>query len=440
MTLVYDLVYLLAVSLGWPLALIRRWRRGPGSVSLGERLGDIRVRTGESPCVWLHGVSLGEINATRSLVAELRRRYPDLAIAISSTTQTGLARARTLYPDLIVFRFPLDFSFVLRRVFERIRPSIIVLMELEAWPNLLEVAADRHIPVVIANARITEGKSMRRFRWPIVRSVARRMFSRVTWVAAQNQTYARRFEQLGVPPDRISVTGSLKYDTADLADHMPGQDELAEQMGIDRRCPLLVCGSTGPGEEALLLAVYERICADGHDLQLALIPRKPERFDEVAELIASRGHACVRRSTGERSGAGENAATRPVFLGDTMGELRKFYALADIVFVGRSLVPMGGSDVIEAAALGKPVLVGPHVENFADPVRLLCEHEGCWQVQDAEELSGAIRDWLANAEQCKQMAERARRTIASQRGATGRTIDRMIELVQKQATPKADMG
>ena len=429
MTLVYDLVYLLAVSLGWPLLLIRRWRRGPGSVSLGERLGAVPPRMGESPCVWLHGVSLGEINATRSLVAELRRRHPALAIAISSTTQTGLARARTLYPDLIVFRFPLDFSCVLRRVFTRIRPSIIVLMELEAWPNLLEVATRRRVPVVIANARITEGKSMRRFRWPIVRGVARRMFARVAWVAAQDETYARRFEQLGVPPQRISVTGSLKYDTADLADHIPGQDELAQQMGIDTARPLLVCGSTGPGEEALLLEVYERICGDGCDLQLALIPRKPERFDEVASLIATRGYTCVRRSAGDQAGSGRSETTRPVFLGDTMGELRKFYALADIVFVGRTLVPMGGSDVIEAAALGKPVLVGPHVENFADPVRLLCEHEACWQVPDTEALTGAIVDLLANARRGAAMAERARQTIAAQRGATARTIDRMMELM-----------
>jgi 3-deoxy-D-manno-octulosonic-acid transferase len=431
MTLLYDLIYLLAVGLGWPFLLIRRLRRGPGSVSLGERMGRVPSRSVSAHCVWLHGVSLGEINAVRTIVAELRWRTPETVIVISSTTQTGLARARELYPELIVFRFPLDFSFVLRRVFSRLRPSVIVLMELEAWPNLLEVAAQASVPVIIANGRVTEGKSMRRFSMPIVRWVARRMFGKLAWVGAQDQVYADRFRQLGACESRIEVTGSVKYDTAEIEDRVDGQDELAAEMVIDVGKPLLVCGSTGPGEEALILDAYQSLLKQPANsrLQLAIVPRKPERFDEVADLILSRGFACLRRSGKPPRLPPGVSDPRAVFLGDTMGELRKFYSLATVVFVGRSLVPMGGSDVIEAAALGKPVLVGPYHENFAEPVRLLLENAGCMVVSDARALASAVSQQLSDAPKRGLMSTRARETIQRQRGATTRTIDRILTLL-----------
>ncbi|RMF82682.1 MAG: 3-deoxy-D-manno-octulosonic acid transferase, partial [Planctomycetota bacterium] len=339
MTIVLDLLYGLLVCVGWPLLIVRRIRRGPGSLALAERLGRVPSRPVASHCVWLHGVSLGEINATRTIIGELHRRAPTTAIVVSSTTSTGLARARELYPRLTVFRFPLDFSFVIRRVLRRVRPSVIVLMELEAWPNLVEVAHGAGIPVLIANGRVTEGKSMRRFRWPIVRWVARRMFSRLAWVGAQDETYAGRFRQLGAAAERVEVCGSVKYDTAEIADEIPGQQELADELTIDTSRPLWVCGSTGPQEEALLLDAYEALRSRHPELQLAIVPRKPERFEEVAQLIVQRGFACLRRSGAPPLVPPDIERPTAVFLGDTLGELRKFYALATVVFVGRSLVP-----------------------------------------------------------------------------------------------------
>lgn len=435
MTLVYDLIYLLAVGLGWPFLLIRRMRRGPGSVALSERMGHVPSRPVSAHCVWIHAVSLGEINAVRTIVAELHRRTPETVVVISSTTQTGLARARELYPNLTVFRFPLDFSFVLRRVFTRLRPSVIVLMELEAWPNLLEVADAEGVPVMVANGRITAGKSMRRFSMPIVRAVARRMFGKLAWVGAQDETYAERFRQLGAAASRVHVTGSVKYDTAEISDRVEGQDELADEMTIDRAKPLLVCGSTGPDEERILLEAYGRIVASESwtELQLAIVPRKPERFDEVAELILSRGFTCLRRSGKPPLVPAGVESPRAVFLGDSMGELRRFYALATVVFVGRSLVSMGGSDVIEAAALGKPVIVGPHTENFAEPVRLLVEGRACTVVADAQALASAVAELLRNPAERNAMAARARETIQQQRGATTRTVDRILELLDSHA-------
>lgn len=426
MFLVYDFVYALALLVVWPLLLWRRWKRGPGSVALGERLGNVPSRPVSASCAWIHGVSLGEVNATRTLVAELHRRNPELQIVISSTTGTGLDRARALYPKLTVFRFPLDFSFIHRRLLERIRPSVVVLMELEAWPNLLEVAARDELPVLIANGRVTEDKSMRRFRNPLLRPIARRMFSKLRWVGAQEQVYAERFVELGVPAARVEITGSLKYDAADVADRIEGQDELASQMTIDRRRPLWVCGSTGPGEEALILDVYAELQRELPTLQLAIVPRKPERFQEVAELIASRGYACLRRS-GTPLVPRDVPEPRPVFLGDTMGELRKFYALATVVFVGRSLVPMGGSDVMEVAGLGRPMLVGPFTENFSEAVGLLTECGACRVVRDAGELRAQLAAWLGDEPGRRSAGVAGQQAILSRRGATAKTVERILE-------------
>ncbi len=430
MTLLYDICWVLALLVAWPYLLYRRATRPGPRRPLGEYFGRVPARSVAADCVWIHAVSLGEINATRTLVAELRRRAPETAIVISSTTATGLEQARKLYPTLLTFRYPLDFSPAIRTLLARIRPSIIVLMELEVWPNLIEVAARRRIPVIIANGRVTLERSMRRFKWPVVRWVARRMFSRLTWVGAQDDAYASRFVELGVPADRVSVTGSVKYDTAEIADHIAGQDELAAAMGLDRSRPLLVCGSTGPGEEEILLDAYRRLLERHPALQLAIIPRKPERFDEVAQLIAASGFACLRRSTGSPVVPAGVIEPRPVALGDTMGELRKFYALATVVFVGRTLVPMGGSDVMEVAALAKPIIVGPHTENFAEAVSLLREASGCVVVQSGDELVGAVGELLSDAARARGRGQAGRAAIVSRRGSTQRTVDRIFDLIR----------
>ncbi|MFQ5807301.1 MAG: 3-deoxy-D-manno-octulosonic acid transferase [Phycisphaerae bacterium] len=428
MTLVLDLLYGLLVCLGWPFLLYRRLRRGPGSLSLRERFGKVPSRPVSAHCVWLHGVSLGEINATRTIVAQLRLHSPETVVVISSTTQTGLERARALYPKHTVFRFPLDFSFIIRRVLRRIRPSAIVLMELEVWPNLIEVASAYDIPVMIANGRVTEDTTMWWFNRPFVGALARRMFRKVRWVGAQDETYAQRFVQLGVPAARVEVSGSVKYDAADIADRIEGQDRLAEEMAIDLGRPLWVCGSTGPGEEALVLDAYESVLREVPDLQLAIIPRKPERFDEVANLVVERGYACLRRSGRAPLVPSDVPEPRPVFLGDTMGELRKFYALATVVFVGRSLVPLGGSDVMEAAGLAKPVLVGPHTENFAQAVELLLAGGGGQRVESSDALAAAVTAALRDSARRGQMGRAARETILARRGATARTVARILEL------------
>lgn len=425
--LLMDLLYLPVAALYLPFLLYQMIALGKNRRGWGQRLGSIPLRSGKNPCVWIHAVSLGEVNATRTLVEEIGRRLPEHDVVISATTDTGHAAALKLYPNRIVFRYPLDFSPVVRRVFRRIRPSAIILMELEVWPNFISLAHRNRIPICIANGRVTEEKSMRRFRKPIIRGIARSMFSRIRWTAAQDDTYARRFVELGVPADRVHVVGNLKYDTAVISDKIAGADQLADAIGIDPARPLVVAGSTGPGEEELLLDAFDALRTDIAGLQLAIIPRKPERFEEVARLIEGRGYDCRRRSRLQDGSRLTPQADRPViFLGDTMGELRKFYSLATAVFVGRSLVPLGGSDVMEVAGLGKPMCFGPYMENFAEAVKGLIADHAAIQIENAASLAPSLTKLLNDPASAATLGNRAREFVARNTGATRKTIDLLI--------------
>ncbi len=445
MLVAIDVLYLLGGALIAPVLAYERLVRGKRRTGWRQRFGHIERRRRQGrPCLWVHAVSVGEVNATRQLVECLRSEHPDIEVVVSVTTDTGLARASQVYPELLVFRYPLDLSWIVRRVLDRIRPDCIVLVELEVWPNLVAEARRRGIPVAVVNGRVTEERSMRRFRLPIVRHVACATFARLSWVGAQDEVYADRFRQLGVPGGRLEVTGSMKWDTAAVADHIEGDEQLATAMGIDRSRQLWVCGSTAPGEEEIILAAYSSLREQCPTVQLAIVPRKPERFNEVARLIQAHGYECIRRSRcldGPRpSGAdlhkpsavcdgGDRAAKPRLFLGDTIGELRKFYVLADVIFIGRSLVPMGGSDLIEAAALGKPIVVGPHMGNFADAVAQLRRANAVVSVHDAETLAQATTQLIHDPKAARRTGAAARDVVLSNQGVTQRTVARLVELL-----------
>jgi 3-deoxy-D-manno-octulosonic-acid transferase len=440
MRFVLDVIYTLAGIIYLPILLYRMIILGKSRSGWAERFGFVEARPGTDRCLWIHAVSLGEVNATGTLVKAVQRDLPHLPVVISTTTDTGYDRARQIYPNLRVFRYPLDFSWAVGRTIRRLRPAAIVLMELEVWPNLIDVARRRGVPVMIANGRITEQRSMRRFGRPVIRSVARWMFSQLSCVGAQDETYARRFRELGTPADRVHVTGTMKYDTAGVADHVDGQDGLAEEMGIDRSRPLWVCGCTGPGEEAVVLDAYARLRRNMPDLQVAIIPRKPERFDEAAAEIEKRRLRFIRRSTTrapqQDHRGGQNGAS--IFLGDTMGELRKFYALADVVFVGRTMCPLGGSDVLEVAGLAKPIVIGPSVYNFAEPVQMLLDGGGVIQIDKmvdqpgaVERLAEAVGPLLTDDEARRALGQAARQVLLANQGATARTVTLLTGLLAK---------
>lgn len=437
-----DLIYLLVGLVYTPVALYHALFVGKNRRGWSQRFGFVPRFDPGRKRIWIHAVSLGEINATPKLVEALGARLPDVDIVFSTTTDTGYARGVKLYGGERVFRFPLDFSLVIARVLKRIHPTMIVLVELEVWPNLVALAARRGIPVAVINGRLTE-RSARRLK--MLGAAVQKMFGSLAWVGAQDETIASRFCELGVPRDRIEVTSSLKWDSASVSECVEGATALAQAMSIDAQRPLWVCGSTGPGEEAIILEAYRKLLdhyaalaqsvQDGRseDIarrkpQLAIIPRKPERFEEVARLIKRTGFACVRRSGRGDSAEDDVTAASGVYLGDTMGELRKFYSLADVVFVGRTLVPMGGSDPMEVAALGKPMVVGPHTNNFQSPVDALRRHDAIRVIESAEALPGAVEGLLADVAGAASLGARARQVLLEHQGATDKTVEALIRL------------
>ncbi|MFW6153957.1 MAG: 3-deoxy-D-manno-octulosonic acid transferase [Planctomycetota bacterium] len=417
-----DILYALGLVAAGPVWLARMIRHKRYRTGWPERLGRAPVCGGGRPVIWIHAVSLGEVNGIRALVDELAAQVPDHPIVISSTTDTGLARARALFaPRREVFQFPLDFSWAVRRAFDRVDPALVVLMEGEMWPNFLACANRRGVPVVVVNGRMSENKGYPRYRK--VRPLAKRLFNRLTVLAVQDEVYAERFIDLGADPRRVTVTGMMKFDTVDTSDAVAGADALAAALGLSTGDRLVVAGGTGPGEESMVLEMFAALRAGGRigpRTFLAIVPRKPERFDEVARLI-ERGRFEVVRRTARPDGTEGVLGERAVILGDTMGELRKFYSLADAVFVGRSLVPMGGSDMLEAVALGKPVAFGPHVFNFPQVPELL-DAGGAVQVADADALGRTLTRWLADADEAAAQGRRGRASIRSRQGATARNV------------------
>jgi len=681
MRFLLDIAYLFAVLAYAPVMLYRMIACGRYRTGWAHRFGKVGRRGSGGRCIWIHAVSLGEINATRTVVAELKQRLGDCEIVISTTTDTGMERARALFAvDHEVFYFPLDFSFISRRAFRRLRPDLCLLMELEVWPNFLASARKFGAQVVVVNGRISEHS----FKWyRRIRPISKAIFRRLSLVLVQTDLYAKRFRRIGCASERVVVTGSLKYDTAQIADSVPGAEILAAQLGITADQRLLVAGATGNDEEKILLDVYRRLIEEPQfqDVRFVLVPRKPERFDEVARQIQQAGFDLVRysqvrehksaraqehkstraqeagdegrgtrdegrgardegRGTRDEGGSlsrseglpppalafgkgrhpdgipgvnnetrntqcelqrglvhghysevkecestraqeardegrgardeggslsrsegldrpalasgkgrhpdgipGANNETRNtqcelqrglvhgrysevkecestraqeardegrgtreeggslsrsegldrpalasgkgrhpdeipgasdetrntqcelqrdlvhgqsrhvapgpaaqgrdapatgderqdtkygVILGDTMGDLRKFYSLASVIFVGRSLVPMGGSDMMEAAALGRPTVFGPHATNFRQTVEALLAEGGAICVRNTEDLLAALRRCLGDPDYAAGIARNGRAVIRSNQGATRKTVDAIAALL-----------
>ena len=294
MPILVNFIYLLLIIAISPFFLYRVLRHKRYRTGWHQRLGNIKRRYPEKKCIWLHAVSLGEINAAKTAISQLEANYPDYEIAISSTTDTGFARACELYGSKhTVFYFPLDLSFTMWRAFNQIRPSICLLMELEVWYNFSRIANHMNIPVVVINGRLST-KSFSRYK--IIRPLIKPMFGDLKMVLVQTEEYAKRFKFLGCPENRVLVTGSLKYDTAQVSNTVEGADELASL--INKNSWLWVAGGTGPGEEEIIIEVYRRLKQNKQleSLKLAIIPRKPERFDEVAQLILTSGFGLIRYS------------------------------------------------------------------------------------------------------------------------------------------------
>jgi len=399
-TALVDAAYAAGVLAASPF-LAWKWLQGP------RRRGDWPARMGRGGSLpapktggrlLIHAVSVGEVNAARHLVETLARSHD---VVLSATTDTGFARAQQLFGNRIaVVRYPLDAGFAVERFLDRIRPTLVALMELEAWPNFIASCSRRGIPVGVVNGRLSE-RSFSRYR--VARPVLRSMFRSLAFVCAQTDAYADRFVAMGTSRDRVQVTGTMKWDTAQVADSVEGSEALATALGIDPTRPLVVAGSTAPDEEALLHASVPA------GTQLLCAPRRPEWFDLAAAAMPD----CVRRS---RPG-GSPASDR--FLLDTIGELRKAYALATVVVVGRSFGDLHGSDMMEPVALGKATVIGPRYGDFADTAEKLVSAGGL-RVSSRHEIARDLAAMLADAPLRQDMARAGRAVIAREQGATAR--------------------
>lgn len=428
-----DLIYSLGLGVAAPYWLLAPKARRKVMAALRERMGDVAHPPAQpKPTILIHAVSVGELNATRGLVDSLRASHPQWHILVTTTTTAGWDRAAAIFGQLSgvsIARFPLDFSWAVNRLLTRFNVRAAILMELEVWPNFMRLCHRQSIPVAVLNGRITT-ESFRRYHLalPVVRS----MMGKLTLTCAQDEVYADRFRRLGATSVRI--TGTMKFDTAEVTEKVAGTDDLAADLQLNRAAPLWVCGSTGPGEEALILAVYQDLLPAFPALQLALIPRKPERFDEVAALITAQNFGLVRRSG--KPGTYAEADRPTVILGDTMGELRKFYSLATVVFVGRTLVDLGprqhGSDMIEPAALARPTVVGPHTSNFAEVMRAFLATSAMLEVQSPDQLRDAIARLLSDAASAAELGRRAQQVVITGRGATGRNLQAVAEMLNQK--------
>jgi len=428
MRILIDLLYLLAAAAYSPILIYRAIRYNRYRAGWNQRFGIINRKHPEKKCIWLHAVSVGEVNAAKTIVEELKNTFLDFEIVISTTTDTGFARATNIFGEKFkVFYFPLDFSFIMLRAFRRIRPSICLLMEQEVWPNFVNFAQQSDIPVVVVNGRISDKAFARYKKLKLISGI---IYRKVTLILAQTEEYAQRFITIGTPAEKVIVTGSLKYDTAQTEDKVDGADTFAALINItDER--LWVAGATGPGEEKIILDVFSNLTTQQQfkDLRLVIVPRKPERFDEVAQLIKDAGFDFVRYSDIKNTDTKCPDKT-PVILGDTMGDLRKFYSLATIIFVGRSLVPMGGSDMMEAAALGKPTIFGPHAFNFRQAVDALLKDEGAIMVKDEQDLLQTMQKCLTDTDFAQKIAKNGQEVIKKNQGATKKTINQITKFLK----------
>lgn len=416
----YTICYSLGFVLLSPVFLYKMWKRGKYRENFFQRFGcyapDLFRRLGaknEQRC-WLQAVSVGEVNLAFTFIAALRKRFPALRIILTTTTSTGYALAKQRLPkEIELLYFPQDFPWIVRRTYNLIQPDVVALMESELWPNHIWEAARRNVPVFLVNARMSPRSAARhaRFRWPFCR-----IWPCLRLVCVQSQPDFEHYLAAGVPREKLRLTGNLKFDASlsPTGEHAP-----LPRVGDGR--PVLVAGSTWPGEEEMLFDLVKQI----PNLFLVLVPRHVERTPEIVELAQRKGVTVALRK-GEPSGGGD------CLLVNTTGELKRFYEMATVIFVGKSLAGnIGGQNIVEAAASGHPVLFGPHMENFKEISRQFIEAGACRQVTDADGLRRAVMELLGDAAGRERMTAAARQVIAANAGATERTVD-LIAASMKQ--------
>ena len=416
----YSLLFHLLLPIIAGRLVWRAWRAPAYGRRIGERFA-LGLPAMRKDGIWVHAVSLGESIAAAPLIRELLVRYPGLPITVTSMTPTGSERIQALFGDKIQHCYlPYDLSWACARFFRHIQPRLALIMETELWPNHIHQCAKRGVPVVLANARLSERSARGYARFA---KLTAPMLAELSLIAAQTEAEAERFRQLGARPGCVEVTGSIKFDLSVDAQLQVRASQLRDTWGARQR-PVWIAARTHAGEDEIILAAHRQLLASFPQALLILVPRHPERFASVFELCKREGFASVRRSLDEAV-----TADTQVLLGDTLGELLFLYALADLAFVGGSLVANGGHNLLEPAALGKPVLSGPHLFNFLEIAALLREAQALREVADAGQLAAALQQLWQQPEQQAAMRAGGLGVMQANQGALARLLGGLQRLL-----------
>ncbi len=434
MGILLNALYILFLIAASPVILWRMVRHGKYREGFAEKFRGLSPITpeGDAPVVWFHAVSVGEVNLLKPILPLLRREHPSWRIVVSSTSMTGRRLAESLFPDLTVFYCPLDFTWSVRRALTRVRPDLLVLAELELWPNLIREAVRHGTKAAIINGRISD-KSYREYR--LIRFFLRPLLRRLALIAPSDETAADYFLRLGADPARLSVTGSIKFDGAQTDRGNPKTLALAHLAGIRLQTTesgpadiVFLAGSTQEPEEAMALDAFRMWSEKFPSLKLILVPRHTDRFEAVAKLLESSGLAWLRRSALETPVSPDRAR---ILLVDTIGELGAWWGCAQIAFVGGSLGKRGGQNMLEPAAYGAAVCFGPNTKNFREISQRILAADAARVVRNIDELSAFLGKALTDPAWRGELGKRARQLVAAQRGACRKTADLLVQLVEQ---------
>lgn len=412
-------LYTLLFHIGLPLVAVRLWLRARKAPAYRQRIGErfaLGLPVMQPGGIWVHAVSVGESIAAAPMIRALLSAYPQLPITITCMTPTGSERIKAMFanePRIQHCYLPYDLPWAAGRFLDHVRPVLGVIMETELWPNHIHQCAKRGIPVALANARLSERSARGYARFA---KLTRPMLEEMSWFAVQTETEAQRFRDLGARSECVAVTGSIKFDLTIDPQLLTHAAQLREQWQAIER-PVWIVASTHAGEDEIVLAAHRQLLNSHPDALLVLVPRHPERFNSVHDLVAQQGFASVRRSSGQPV-----TPQTSVLVGDTMGELLFLYALADIAFVGGSLIPNGGHNLLEPAALAKPVLSGPHLFNFLEIAAMLRNANALIECGDAASLSAAVQQLFDQPQKARDMAQAGLAVMKANQGALQRLL------------------
>lgn len=431
MPLLLNLLYIILLIVASPWLLYRavttgRFREGSYQKLFGVVPPSLVKQLAGKPVFWMHGVSVGEVQLLKPLVEELRSKNTRMSFAISTTTQSGMDLAKKLFPSDLLFYFPFDFSWSVRRVIATLQPTWIVLGELELWPNLIHSATQAKIPIVVVNARLSASsfQGYQRFNW-----LTRTMFRKLHLVAAQDATYAQRFIACGVPTERVLVTGSTKFDNVTFNRNCTQVEQLRALVGLEETHTVWIVGSTQSPEELVAAKAYLELRDNCPNLRLIIVPRHPDRFDEVYRLLSESGANPLRRSLIDTS---VSAKDWQVLLVDTVGELRWWWGLADVAIVGGSFGPRGGQNMIEPVAYGANVAFGPNTSNFRDICTILLEGGGAQRIEGLDRILPWMREQLEKPELGLQRGRLGQELVKKHQGALSRTVEALQAIIDKR--------